>query len=103
MSLNSLEENEKGKPKSEKQKISDDDLRTAICEIFKEVDFNTATFTDILKHLAKRFNTDLTSRKASIKFMIQEELTKLADEAEEEDEEEPEKTGKQASGQGVKA
>ncbi|KAJ0936427.1 hypothetical protein HanRHA438_Chr03g0130921 [Helianthus annuus] len=96
-------ENEKGKPKSEKQKISDDDLRTAICEILKEVDFNTATFTDILKHLAKRFNTDLTSRKASIKFMIQEELTKLADEAEEEDEEEPEKTGKQASGQGVKA
>ncbi|KAI3755929.1 hypothetical protein L1987_55739 [Smallanthus sonchifolius] len=91
---------EKVKPKSEKQKISDDDLRTAICEILKEVDFNTATFTDILKQLAERFNTDLTSRKASIKFMIQEELTKLADD---EDEEEPEKTGKQASGQGVKA
>ncbi|MTV28886.1 hypothetical protein FTX61_26465, partial [Nitriliruptoraceae bacterium ZYF776] len=93
----------KEKPKSEKQKLSDDELRDAICEILKEVDFNTATFTDILKKLAKRFNTDLTSRKASIKFMIQEELTKLADEADEEDEEEPEKTGKQASAKGVKA
>ncbi|KAL4555219.1 hypothetical protein LXL04_037830 [Taraxacum kok-saghyz] len=46
------------------------------------------TFTDILKQLAKRFSTDLTSRKASIKLMIQEELTKLADEADEEDKEE---------------
>ncbi|XP_076949050.1 DEK domain-containing chromatin-associated protein 3-like isoform X2 [Bidens hawaiensis] len=93
---------EKEKPKSEKQKISDGDLRTAICEIFKEVDFNTATFTDIVKLLAKRFDTDLTSRKASIKFMIQEELTKIADEAED-DEDEEEAAGKEASGQEVKA
>nr|GEV05095.1 hypothetical protein [Tanacetum cinerariifolium] len=88
----------KDKSKSEKQKLSDDDLRKAICEILKEVDFNTATFTDILKQLAKRFDTELTSRKASIKLMIQEELTKLADEADDEDEEEPEKTDKKASG-----
>lgn len=47
---------------------------------------------------AKRFSSDLTSRKASIKLMIQEELTKLADEADEEDEEEHKKTEKQASG-----
>ncbi|KAL4568626.1 hypothetical protein LXL04_024241 [Taraxacum kok-saghyz] len=79
--------NEKEKPKSEK-KITDDELRNAICEILKEVDFNITTFTDILKQLAKRFSTDLTSRKASIKLMIQEELTKLADEADEEDKEE---------------
>ncbi|XP_076941911.1 DEK domain-containing chromatin-associated protein 2-like isoform X2 [Bidens hawaiensis] len=93
---------EKEKPKSEKQKISDGDLRTAICGIFKEVDFNTATFTDIVKLLAKRFDTDLTSRKASIKFMIQEELTKIADEAED-DEDDEEAAGKEASGQEVKA
>ncbi|XP_076913013.1 DEK domain-containing chromatin-associated protein 4-like [Bidens hawaiensis] len=93
---------EKEKPKSEKQKISDGDLRTAICGIFKEVDFNTATFTDILKLLTKRFDTDLTSRKASIKFMIQEELTKIADEAED-DEDDEEAAGKEASGQEVKA
>ncbi|GJW38793.1 titin-like isoform X1 [Tanacetum coccineum] len=81
----------KEKPKSEKQKLSDNDLRNAICEILKEVDFNTATFTDILKQLGKHPH----SSKASIKLMIQEELTKLADEA---DEEEPKKTGKKASG-----
>lgn len=31
----------------------------------------------------KQFSVDLTSRKASIKIMIQEEMTKLADEDEE--------------------
>lgn len=35
----------------------------------------------------KRFNTDLTARKSSIKLMIQDELTKLADEADEDEEE----------------
>lgn len=33
---------EKEKPKAEK-KITDDELRTAICEILKEVDFNTVS------------------------------------------------------------
>lgn len=34
----------------------------------------------------KQFDTDLTPRKASLKTMIQEELTKLADEDEEDSE-----------------
>lgn len=34
---------------------------------------------------AQRFDTDLTPRKAAIKLLIQEELTKLADEAEDDD------------------
>ncbi|XP_010270234.1 PREDICTED: DNA ligase 1 [Nelumbo nucifera] len=72
----------------EEMKPSEDELRDAICEILKEVDFNTATFTDILKQLARRFDTDLTSRKSAIKVMIQEELTKLADEAEENEDDE---------------
>ena len=37
---------------------------------------------------AKQFNTDLAPRKAAIKLMIQDELTKLADEADDEDGEE---------------
>ncbi|CAI8587020.1 unnamed protein product [Vicia faba] len=74
----------KGKNK-EKSNPSDDQLRNAICDIFKQVDFNTATFTDILKLLGKQFNKDLTPRKASLKIMIQKELTKLADEEEEGD------------------
>ncbi|KAI9186514.1 hypothetical protein LWI28_018025 [Acer negundo] len=52
----------KGKAKQDKVRPSDEELRDAICEILKEVDFNTATFTDILKQLATQFDTDLTSR-----------------------------------------
>uniref|UniRef100_A0A5B7A544 DEK-C domain-containing protein n=1 Tax=Davidia involucrata TaxID=16924 RepID=A0A5B7A544_DAVIN len=94
----------KDKPKEDKLRPSDDELRNAICEILKEVDFNTATFTDILKQLAGKFNMDLTPRKSSIKLMIQDELTKLADEADdEEDEGDAEKEETQPSGQGVEA
>lgn len=44
-----------------------------------------ATFTDILKLLARQFDTDLTTRKSSIKLVIQAELTKIADEGDDED------------------
>ncbi|XP_044498592.1 protein DEK [Mangifera indica] len=96
----------KGKEKAKEEELrpSDEDLRDAICEILKEVDFNTATFTDILKQLAQRFDMDLTPRKSSIKLMIQEELTKLADEAGDEDGEgDTEKGETQSTGQEVEA
>uniref|UniRef100_A0A1D1Y7F9 Protein DEK n=1 Tax=Anthurium amnicola TaxID=1678845 RepID=A0A1D1Y7F9_9ARAE len=83
----------RSKAKSNQAKESgptEDELRNTICEILKEVDFNTATFTDILKKLASHYNMDLTARKGSIKLMIQDELTKLADEAEDEDDSEDE-------------
>ncbi|XP_074303473.1 lysine-specific demethylase JMJ27-like isoform X2 [Silene latifolia] len=92
----------KEKPKEDKSKPSDNELRQAICDILKEVDFNTATFTDILMQLAKQFSTDLAPKKSAIKIMIQDELAKLADEAddgdddEEEDEEDAEKSGPKA-------
>ena len=51
---------------------------------------------------AGMFKLDLTSRKSSIKLMIQDELTKLADEAENEvGEEDAEK--EKAGGEEVKA
>ncbi|XP_059591308.1 DEK domain-containing chromatin-associated protein 4 isoform X1 [Vitis vinifera] len=94
----------KDKPKEDKSSPSDDELRNAICEILKEVDFNTATFTDILKQLARQFETDLTARKSSIKLIIQEELTKLADEVDDEDEEgDAEKDEAQPASQEVEA
>ncbi|KAH6764432.1 hypothetical protein C2S51_015681 [Perilla frutescens var. frutescens] len=97
----------KQKPKEETLGPSDDELRNSTCKILKEVDFNTATFTDILKLLAKEFKTDLTSRKSTVKLMIQEELTKLADadvdEADEEDEGTAKKDEKAPSDVGVKA
>ncbi|KAL3325471.1 hypothetical protein AABB24_036615 [Solanum stoloniferum] len=87
--------------KADKLKPSDDELRSAICEVLKEVDFNTATFTDIVQILAKRYDTDLTPRKISVKNMIQDELTRLVDEAD--DEEENAEDEKQPSVQGVEA
>lgn len=53
---------------------------------------------------AERFDMDLTPRKSSIKLMIQEELTKLADEADDEDGEgDAEKDETQSAGQEVEA
>ncbi|XP_059301049.1 DEK domain-containing chromatin-associated protein 4-like isoform X2 [Lycium ferocissimum] len=96
--------NGKGHKKADKLRPSDDELRSAICEVLKEVDFNTATFSDIVNILAKRYDTDLTPRKSSVKNMIQDELTRLVDEADEEDEEEnTEEDGKQPSVRGVEA
>ncbi|KAJ0046845.1 hypothetical protein Pint_03865 [Pistacia integerrima] len=96
----------KGKDKAKEEKVrpSDEDMRDAICEILKEVDFNTATFTDILTQLAARYDMDLTPRKSSIKLMIQEELTKLAGEGDDEDGEgDAEKDETQSAGQEVEA
>ncbi|KAH0906553.1 hypothetical protein HID58_038380, partial [Brassica napus] len=91
-----------GKGKDKTKEPSDEELKNAIVDILKEVDFNTATFTDILNRLAGMFKLDLTSRKSSIKLMIQDELTKLADEAENEvGEEDAEK--EKAGGEEVKA
>ncbi|XP_074580068.1 uncharacterized protein LOC141836466 [Curcuma longa] len=79
-----------GKDNIAKSKVTQpgkEELRKKVCEILKEVDFNTATFTDILKLLATHYKVDLTPRKASIKLIIQEELTKLAEAEEDEDDE----------------
>lgn len=52
----------------------------------------------------KRFNMDLMPRKSSIKVMIQEELTKLADdEADEEEDEGDAEKDEKPSTKGVKA
>lgn len=55
------------------------------------------------KFSAEKFNTDLTPRKSSIKLMIQEELTKLAEEADDEEDGEgdAEKEGNQSFSQEV--
>ncbi|KAJ8470073.1 hypothetical protein OPV22_024416 [Ensete ventricosum] len=81
----------RGKTKRlEVEQPSKEDLRKKICQLLKEVDFSTATFTDILKQLAAYYKLDMTPRKASLKLMIQEELTKIAEEAEEEEDDEDE-------------
>ncbi|KAH9329397.1 hypothetical protein KI387_001505, partial [Taxus chinensis] len=77
----------KAKGKSSTSDPSDEELRSAISEILKGVDFNTATFTDIVKRLAGQFDMDLTERKAHVKVLIQEELSKLAEGDEGDDDE----------------
>ncbi|OAY78383.1 Protein DEK [Ananas comosus] len=67
-----------------------EELRKTITGILKEVDFNTATFTDILKKLASHYKMDMTPRKAVVKLLIQEELTKLAEAEDNEDDEDEE-------------
>ncbi|KAL5209722.1 hypothetical protein ABZP36_005345 [Zizania latifolia] len=76
-----------------------DELRKTIIEILKKVDFNTATFSDILKKLDDRYKIDLTPRKAAIKIMIQEELTKLSEEADEDEDEDEDTEKKQTQRQ----
>lgn len=83
----------KGKGESAEAVLpSKDDLRKTIIGILKKVDFNTATFSDILKKLDNHYKMDLTQKKEAIKAMIQDELTKLSEA--EEDEDENEEAGK---------
>ncbi|XP_018509758.1 uncharacterized protein LOC103838146 isoform X1 [Brassica rapa] len=76
----------KGKGKS-KEPPSDEELRNAILDILKVMDFKMASFTDIIKQLADKFRYNLTARKSSIEVMIQYELEKYAADSEEEEEE----------------
>ncbi|XP_028547761.1 glutamic acid-rich protein [Dendrobium catenatum] len=95
-SKSNLKEKSSGKASKSKKKSrkvqksgpSKAELLKSISEILKKVDFNTATFTDILELLASEYKIDLTPRKAAIKLMIQDELTKMVDEEEENQDEE---------------
>jgi len=84
----------KGKGESAEADLpSKDELRKTITAILKKVDFNTATFSDILKKLDNHYQMDLTPKKEAIKVMIQDELTKMSEEADE-DEDTNEDAGK---------
>ncbi|CAM0873760.1 unnamed protein product [Alopecurus aequalis] len=63
------------------------ELKKTIIGILKKVDFNTSTFSDILKKLVDHYKIDLAPRKGAIKIMIQEELTKLSEEADNDEDE----------------
>lgn len=67
---------------------TDEELCSAIREFLNEVDFETATLSDIVNRLGERFNQDFRERKAHMKSLIQEELTRIAEEDDEDDAEE---------------
>jgi len=94
----------KGKGESAEAVLpSKDDLRKTITEILKKVDFNTATFSDILKKLDNHYKMDLTPKKEAIKVMIQDELTKLSEEDEGEGDEDTGKKQQQPQAQEIEA
>ncbi|MCO5560509.1 hypothetical protein L7F22_014124 [Adiantum nelumboides] len=71
----------------------DEDLRAAICELLREADFSTVTFTDVVKQLGAKFSVDLSQNKAHVKTLIQEEISKIVDEDDGDGGNEDEETG----------
>jgi protein DEK len=73
------------------------ELHVVVTKILKEVDFNTATLSDILRKLGSHFGIDLMHRKAEVKDIITDAINEMSDdddEKEEDTEDEGEKEGK---------
>eukprot|EP00249_Psilotum_nudum_P022966 c28705_g1_i1 orf=723-2438(-) len=89
LNKSATKEIEKPKKGAKKFDPSDEELRAAICNLLEEADFSKDTFADVIKKLEKKFNFDLSQKKAHVKILIQEEISKIAEEDDgEEDEEE---------------
>ncbi|KAI4341331.1 hypothetical protein MLD38_026065 [Melastoma candidum] len=66
----------KKKPKAEPSR---EEMHAVVVDILKEVDFNTATLSDILKQLGEHFGIDLMHRKAELKDIITEVINNMTD------------------------
>ncbi|KAJ7522916.1 hypothetical protein O6H91_18G031200 [Diphasiastrum complanatum] len=68
---------------------TDAKLRDEICELLQVADFSKVTFTDVVKQLEAKFNVSLLEKKAHVKVLIREELSKITvgDDGEDKDEE----------------
>ncbi|KAH9294732.1 hypothetical protein KI387_038320 [Taxus chinensis] len=88
-SKNQTDRVSEGKNKSwVKASVSDpteEQLRFVIRELLHEVDFNTATLSDVVKRLGRHFDQDFTEKKAYIRILVQEELTKIAEDNDNDD------------------
>ncbi|KAG7021385.1 Protein DEK, partial [Cucurbita argyrosperma subsp. argyrosperma] len=84
-----VEEQGKGKnSKKVKKEPSREEMHDVVVNILKQVDFNTATLSDILSQLGTHFGVDLMHRKAEVKDIITDVINNMSDEDEEEEEEE---------------
>ncbi|KAK9120152.1 hypothetical protein Scep_018245 [Stephania cephalantha] len=82
-----LEERGKGKAAAKpKAEPSREEMHAAVSDILKEVDFNTATLTDIIRQLGTHFDMDLMHKKAEVKSIIEEVINNMTDEEDEEEE-----------------
>ncbi|QHO02177.1 hypothetical protein HN51_036747 [Arachis hypogaea] len=67
-----------------------EDMHAVVVNMLKEVDFNTATLSDILKKLGTHFGLDLMHRKAEVKDIITDVINNMSDEENENGDDEDE-------------
>ncbi|KAF9668061.1 hypothetical protein SADUNF_Sadunf15G0088100 [Salix dunnii] len=77
---------DQGKVKSNKKAKAEptrQEMHAVVVNILKEVDFNTATLSDILRQLGTHFGIDLMHRKAEVKDIITDVINSMSDDEEE--------------------
>ncbi|KAF2536036.1 hypothetical protein F2Q68_00018994 [Brassica cretica] len=62
-----------------------EEMLEVVSKMLQEVDFNTATLSDILKKLSKHFGVDLSHRKPEVKAVITDAISAMTDEEDEEE------------------
>ncbi|KAL3623284.1 hypothetical protein CASFOL_032100 [Castilleja foliolosa] len=67
----------------DKKEPTREQMHAAVVYLLKEVDFNTATLSDILKQLGNHFGVDLIHRKAEVKEIITEVIKNMSDDDDE--------------------
>lgn len=78
----------KGKAtKKAKSEPSRAEIHAVVVDILKEVDFNTATLSDILRQLGTHFGLDLMHRKAEVKDIITDVISNMSDKEDDEEDE----------------
>ncbi|KAL0415636.1 UNVERIFIED_CONTAM: hypothetical protein Slati_3395500 [Sesamum latifolium] len=80
--------------KKAKKEPSKEEMHAVVVDILKEVDFNTATLSDILRQLGKHFGIDLMHRKSEVKDIITEAIKNMSDDEDEEAAESGDESGK---------
>ncbi|KAL8464295.1 hypothetical protein ACS0TY_033989 [Phlomoides rotata] len=69
--------------KKAKKEPSEEEMQAVVVNILKEVDFNTATLSDILRQLGEHFGLDLMHRKSEVRDIITEAIKNMSDDDEE--------------------
>lgn len=80
----------KASKKGNKREPTRKEMHVVVAKILKEVDFNTATLSDILRKLGSHFGVDLMHRKSEVKDIITDAIDEMSvdDEREENTEDE---------------
>ncbi|CAN7125858.1 unnamed protein product [Brassica rapa subsp. narinosa] len=80
---------EKGKAsKKGKAEPTREEMFEVVTKMLKEVDFNTATLSDILQKLSDHFGVDLLHRKKEVKGVITDAISEMSDAGSEKEKEE---------------